>query len=82
MGATNRETPAPQAGSSGGHGAESTVAETEASEKSDVEHASAKLSESLKTCRTVLESYRDVLAGGESTFEEPAESGPKPKHKA
>jgi hypothetical protein len=73
VGATNRETPAAQAGSSGGHGADSTVAKTEASEKSDVERASAKLSESLKTCRTVLESYRDVLAGGESTCEQPAE---------
>ncbi len=79
VGATNRETAAREPGSSGGHGADSTVAETEASEKSDVERASAKLSESLKTCRTVLESYRGVLAGGESTSEEPAESGPNDK---
>ena len=80
MGATNRETAARKAGSSGGHGADSTVAETEASEKTDVERASAKLSESLKTCRTVLESYRGVLAGGESASEKPAK--PEPNDKA
>jgi hypothetical protein len=74
VGATNRETPAAQAGSSDGDGA-AAVAETKASEKSDVERASVKLSEGLKTCRTVLESYRDVLAGGESTSDDPA--GPK-----
>ena len=56
--------------------------ETEASEKSDVERASAKLSESLKTCRTVLESYRDVLAGGESTSDEPSEPKLEPNDKA
>jgi hypothetical protein len=61
---------------------DSTVAETKASEKADIEDASATLSESLKTCRTVLESYRDVLAGGESTSDEPPEPLLEPKDKA
>jgi hypothetical protein len=58
------------------------VAETEAPERSDVDDATAKLSESLKTCRTVLESYRGVLAGGEPNSEKPAEPDPEPKDDA
>ena len=52
---------------------DSIVAETEAPEKPEIEDASAKLSESLKTCRTVFESYRVVLTGGEPVLGEPAE---------
>jgi hypothetical protein len=61
---------------------DSTVAEMEAPEKPEIEDASAKLSESLKTCRTVLESYRVVLTGGEPVANEPAEPASELSDKA
>jgi hypothetical protein len=57
---------------------DSIVAETEASERPEIEDESAKLSESLKTCRTVLESYRVALTGGEPISDEPTEPALEP----